>query len=123
MPHIIIEYTDNIPDQVDFHGLFGELHSALVTMGDIRQVDVKSRAYKLQQWYIADGNPNHALVHVKLHILSGRDADYKRRALAAMRPIIVAHFPRALAERECQICFETIDIDRDTYAKVVSNQA
>jgi 5-carboxymethyl-2-hydroxymuconate isomerase len=123
MPHLVIEYTDNIPDQVDFRGLFGELHAALVTMGDIKQADVKSRAIRLDQWYIADGNPNHALVHVKLYLLAGRDVDYKRRALAAMRPIVVAHFPRALAERECQICFETVDIERESYTKVVSGQA
>lgn len=120
MPHIVLEYTDNLPERPDFQRLFAELHTALVAVGDIELDHLKSRAVRLTDWHIGDGDILHAMVHVKLHLINRRTVEFKRRAVAAMQPVVAAHFARALAERKCQICFETIDIDGETYEKIVS---
>ncbi|MDN3576337.1 5-carboxymethyl-2-hydroxymuconate Delta-isomerase [Chitinimonas viridis] len=122
MPHIVIEYTDNLAEQPDFRQLFAELHAALVETGDVAEIDIKSRAIRLTDWYVGDGNASHAFVHLKLYLINRRTVAFKRRALAALQPVVAAHFPRTLAERQCQLCFETIDMDGDTYAKIVSPQ-
>lgn len=122
MPHIVIEYSDNLPEAPDFRALFAELHGALVGLGDVKLNDIKSRAIKLSDWYVGDGAASHAFVHVKLHLINRRTVEFKRRAVAAMQTVVAAHFARALAERQCQLCFETVDIDGETYAKTVSPQ-
>lgn len=122
MPHIVIDYTDNLAEQPDFRALFGELHQALIALGDIAPADLKSRAVKLTDWYVGHGEAGHAFVHVKLHLINRRSVEFKQRAVAAMQAVVAAHFARSLAERDCQLCFETIDIDGATYAKTVSPQ-
>jgi 5-carboxymethyl-2-hydroxymuconate isomerase len=121
MPHLIIDYTDNLPERPDFPSLFAELHDVLSASGDIDKSHIKSRAVPLADWWVgAEGQAGQVFVHIKLHLLAGRSTEVKRRLVAAMQPVVAAHFSRALAERQCQLCFETIDIDRETYAKVVS---
>ncbi|PHV12610.1 5-carboxymethyl-2-hydroxymuconate Delta-isomerase [Chitinimonas sp. BJB300] len=121
MPHITLEYSDNLPDQPDFRALFAELHQALVSLGDVQVNDIKSRAIKLTDWYAGDGNPRHAFVHLKLYFINRRTDEFKRRALAVMQPIVAAHYATSLNERDCQLCFELVDIQGDYYAKIVSN--
>ena len=121
MPHITLEYSDNIPDQPHFPTLFAEMHQALVGLGDVEINDIKSRAFKLTDWYVGDGNPGHAFVHIKLYFINRRTDEFKQRALAAIQPIVVGSYPRALAECDCQLCFELVDIQGAYYAKFVSN--
>ncbi|WP_179958363.1 5-carboxymethyl-2-hydroxymuconate Delta-isomerase [Chitinimonas arctica] len=122
MPHIVLEYSQPLPQPVDFQGLFAELHSAMVEMGDIRLIDIKSRAIGLSDWRLGDGDASHAFVHLKAYLLESdtRDTEYKRRLSAALQLIVAAYFARSLAEQACQLCFEVIDIRRDCYAKIVS---
>jgi len=121
MPHVVIEYCADLPDQPDFKQLFAELHPRLVETVSANLNDIKSRAIPVQHWVVGDGDPVHAFVHARLYLLRGRDADTKRRGLAAMRDVIVAHFPKTQQTRKCQFCFEAIEMDRETYLKVVSN--
>lgn len=123
MPHIVLEYSDNLPDPVDFQALFAQLHAALVNLGDIKLNEIKSRAVKHEVWRVGDGNRHHGFAHLKLYLLNRRTADFKRRALAAMKPILAAHYPRSLIGLQCQLCLEIVDIDGDAYDKIVSSGA
>jgi 5-carboxymethyl-2-hydroxymuconate isomerase len=121
MPHLVIDYTCNLPAVPDFARLFAELHDALSATGEVEESHLKSRAVALQDFWIGDGSdPAAVFVHIKLHLLTGRSAAVKQRLVMAMRPIVAAHFAQSLAMRNCQLCIEIIDIDRETYAKVVS---
>ena len=120
MPHLVLEYTDNLPDQPDFKQLFAELHAALLTLEDVKLSDIKSRAIKLEDWYVGDGSASHAFVHLKLYMIDRRTDDFKRQALSVLQPIVASHYARSLAERDCQLCFELLDIRGAFYAKIVS---
>ncbi|MFC4161491.1 5-carboxymethyl-2-hydroxymuconate Delta-isomerase [Chitinimonas lacunae] len=121
MPHIVLEYSDNLPDPVDFQALFAQLHAALVNLGDVHLNEIKSRAIKCHDWRVGDGHPRHGFAHLKLYLLDRRKTEFKRRALAAMKPILAAHYPRSLIGLEFQLCLEIIDIRSDAYDKLVSS--
>ena len=70
MPHLILEYTDNV--EFDSHLLFKELHESLVATGAVNMKGLKSRANKLTDDYIADGNPDYKFVHVTIILREGR---------------------------------------------------
>ncbi|HEY9103226.1 5-carboxymethyl-2-hydroxymuconate Delta-isomerase [Chitinimonas sp.] len=120
MPHLVLEYTDNLPDQPDFKQLFSELHTALTGLEGIKLADIKSRAIRLSDWLVGDGASSHAFVHLKLHLIDSRTDAFKQRALAVLQPVLARHYARSLAERDCQLCFEVIDIRGAFYAKTVS---
>ena len=66
MPHLTLEYTDNL--DFDVQMLLKRMHSALVATGAINLKGLKSRAVRHSEYRIADGNPDYAFVHVNLLI-------------------------------------------------------
>lgn len=70
MPHLTLEYTENLPFEVQ--PLLARLHEELIATGAINLKGLKSRAICHTQYRIADGDPSYAFVHVDLLIREGR---------------------------------------------------
>jgi 5-carboxymethyl-2-hydroxymuconate isomerase len=87
MPHLTLEYTDNLDFDVQL--LLGRLLSDLVATGAINLKGLKSRAVRHSEYRIADGNPDYAFVHVNLLIREGRppevQKDLARRVMAVLK--------------------------------------
>jgi len=87
MPHLTLEYTDNL--EFDVQPLLARLHSELVATGAINLKGLKSRVVRHVDYRIADGNPDYAFVHVNLLIREGRplevQKDASQRVLAALK--------------------------------------
>src|SRR3990172_10904721 len=78
MPHLTLEYTDNI--DVDVQPLLARLHEEVVATGAINLKGIKSRAIRHTEYRIADGNPDYAFVHVNLLIREGRSIEIQKEA-------------------------------------------
>jgi len=78
MPHLTLEYTDNL--NFDVQPLLAHLHSELVATGAINLKGLKSRVVRHTEYRIADGNPEYAFVHVNLLIREGRPLDVQKDA-------------------------------------------
>ena len=76
MPHLTLEYTDNL--EFDAQPLLEHLHSELVATGAINLKGLKSRAIQHTEYRIADGNPEYAFVHVNLLIREGRPLEVQK---------------------------------------------
>lgn len=85
MPHLTLEYTDNLP--VDVQPLLARLHAEVVATGAINLKGIKSRAIRHTEYRIADGNPDYAFVHVNLLIREGRSLEIQKEA--AQRVMVV----------------------------------
>ena len=87
MPHLTLEYTDNL--DFDVQPLLARLHSELVATGAINLKGIKSRAVRHTEYRIADGNPEYAFVSVNLLIREGRPIDVQQdmtqRVLAVLK--------------------------------------
>lgn len=87
MPHLTLEYTDNLDFEVQ--PLLARLHAELAATGAINLKGIKSRAVRHSEYRIADGNPDYAFVHVNLLIREGRpfevQQDIARRILALLK--------------------------------------
>ncbi len=77
MPHLIFEYTDNIKP-FDVQGLFAELHTEIVATGAVNLKGLKSRAYCLSDYRLADGDERYAFVHVQMWIRHGRTLETRQ---------------------------------------------
>jgi 5-carboxymethyl-2-hydroxymuconate isomerase len=76
MPQLTLEYTDNL--EFDIQQLLSQLHTELVATGAISMKGLRSRAVRLSDYRIADGNLEYAFVHVNLLIRAGRTLKVQR---------------------------------------------
>ena len=117
MPHLSVEYTDNLPQ---FHAapVLLALNQALLDSGQFEEQDIKSRAIRLDTYRTGTSSAPRAFVHVRIAILSGRSAE-TRSALSdgVLRALQGAcEWPSAL---RVQLSVEVVDMDRGSYAKAV----
>ena len=81
MPHIIIEYSDNIEKKIKIKTLIEKVHAAAINTGIFPLGGLRVRAAKREYYKIADGHPNNGFIHVELKIGPGRDNKAKILAL------------------------------------------
>ena len=78
MPHLTLEYSDNL--EFDVQAILARLHAELVGTGAVNLKGIKSRAIRHTQYRIADGNKDYAFVHVALLIREGRPLEIQQDA-------------------------------------------
>jgi len=87
MPHLTLEYTDNL--EFDVQPLLARLHDELVATRAVNLKGIKSRAIRHTEYRIADGDRAYAFVHVNLLIREGRpleiQQDAARRVMAVLQ--------------------------------------
>lgn len=74
MPHLIIEYSDNLVDRlhVDLNGFLDAMATTMSESGLFRTGGIRIRAYPSPRYRVADGDPDNAFVALRLHIAPGR---------------------------------------------------
>ena len=90
MPHLILEYTDNL--QFDVQPLLARLHAELVATGAVNLKGIKSRAIRHTEYRIADGNAEYAFVHVNLLIREGRPFEVQQDATQRVLEVLKEAF-------------------------------
>ena len=90
MPHLTLEYTDNL--EFEIPPLLARLHTELAATGAINLKGLKSRAVRHSDYRIADGNPAYAFVHVGLLIREGRPVDVQKDAAQRVMNVLKETF-------------------------------
>ena len=116
MPHIRLEYSDNLPPLDDFPGLFADIHRVLNEQGGIALNNCKSRAYPAENCYIGDGDSGHAFVDLQVEFLSGRSQEVKTVLGKSCLEVLKQHYADHLTD-QLQITVGIHDIPRESYFK------
>ena len=112
MPHLIVEYTDNLSAEGDISGLLRKANAVLIAQGGVfKPGAVRSRACALHEYCMADGEADYAFVHCTLKIGAGRTADEKQRACTALFQMIKDHFAALYAQRYLALSLELYEFD------------
>lgn len=107
MPHLTIEYTDNIPDP-RIPELLRALNGVLLARPDIFPVGgIRARAYRLSEYALADSSePSDAFVHLRLQIGAGRSEEVKRETGDQLFAVLQGHFAEAFAAQGLMLSAE-----------------
>jgi len=113
MPHIIVEYAEQLAEETDIATLLETVHHAVADSGLFLAQQIKTRAYPFRQF--THGGGSDPYIHIQARIKAGRDADNKKRLgeeiLAGLTKLHIA---------APVITVEIIDMDRDSYGKLAS---
>jgi 5-carboxymethyl-2-hydroxymuconate isomerase len=123
MPHLVLEYSANVPDTPDLDDVLRRLHEAMASTGHFDPARVKSRVRRHESFRVADGASDRAFVHLDVAVLAGREAEQLQGAAAALLAVLHEAFPRASLERRCQITLEIREMRRDLYFKAADSTA
>lgn len=117
MPNILLEYTTNVSDSIEYPKLFTAIHSVLHETAGIRLDNCKSRAIKIDEFYIGDGHPSNAFVQLSISFVAGRSAEIKAGVGDQCLAILKEYYEYSVARLDVQITVEICDIRREAYFK------
>lgn len=80
MPHLTIEHSANLQDRLDLSALAQSLHTAALATGVFPEKGLRTRLATRNDFWIADGHPDNAFIHLVLRIGFGRDLATRKRA-------------------------------------------
>lgn len=116
MPHLIIEYTDNIKEDANIPQLLKKANDSLLQHRDIIPIGgLRSRAIELHDYCVADGTEDDAFVHAILKLGSGRSEEQIKSVCDDLFATIKAHFSDIFAKRYLALSMEVYEFTRPTY--------
>ena len=109
MPHCIIEYSSDLDDSK----LIDSVHKGALNSSLFNELDIKTRSIPFNNY--KTGTTNHSFVHVTARILSGRTLEQR----STLSHCILTEL-QSLNYFSTSLTVEVIEMERESYAKVVS---
>ena len=120
MPHLWLEYTDNIEQQVDLIRLLADMHSTLVEVAGVSIDNCKSRAVRLDTYRAGSGRADQSFAHLSVRIFAGRPLEVRQEIGRQMLRLLEAAYAPSLNTLDLQISVEVAEIEQATYFKSVA---
>src|SRR5690625_289640 len=100
MPHLIIEYTDNLKAEVNIPELLKKANHSLLQHRDIIPIGgLRTRAIELKDYCVADGTEDDAFVHATIKLGSGRSEEAIKKVCDDLFETIKSHFAPIFEKR------------------------
>jgi 5-carboxymethyl-2-hydroxymuconate isomerase len=111
MPHFVIEYSANLEPDADLRAIVDAVHRSAVESGLFKIGGIRVRTLKHEIYKIADGNPEHAFLHVRANILEGRSVTDREKLGNATVAAVDALLAKAHKNRGIALSVEIGEID------------
>lgn len=116
MPHLIIEYTDNLAEDGNIPKLLRSANESLLqNEGVIPIGGLRTRAIELKDYCVADGTEDDAFVHATLKLGSGRSEEDIKKVCDNLFAVIQEHFAPIFEKRYLALSMEMYEFARPTY--------
>lgn len=116
MPNLTLEYTRNLP-AFDINAVLVDCNRVLAESGQFLEIDIKSRAFGIDDFAIGTASGQRAFVYATLALLSGRSVEIKRDLSQRILSVLQQHFP-SIPGLTLQIAVELTDMERDSFSKI-----
>jgi len=111
LPHIVIEYSANLEDEVAPTRLVEVLHAAALETGVFPLAGLRTRAERRDLYRIADGDPDHIFIAVTVRIGEGRDTATRRRVAEALMAVLERETAGIFQRRGLALSLDVSEID------------
>ena len=117
MPHILIDYSANLENEVDFSSLCDCLRRAAVATGTFPMPGVRVRAVAAAHFSIADGDPVHGYIDISVRLRAGRDLETRKRTTELLFGAASDFLAPVMQKRSLALSLEMRDIDPELSPK------
>ena len=114
MPHLTLEYTNNLPG-FDPKAALSALNRTVIESELFAEGDIKARAQAQDMFLIGASDTGEGFIHVRIAIKAGRAPDSRRGVARSLVDCLEKNF---FTDRSVQVTAEVVDLD-ETYAKKV----
>ncbi|MCB1542452.1 MAG: 5-carboxymethyl-2-hydroxymuconate Delta-isomerase [Rhodoblastus sp.] len=111
MPHVIVEYSANLEEDVSPRDLIDRVHATIVATGVFPIGGVRTRAERRDVYRVADGDPSNAFCAILIRIGRGRDEETRKRVSQAVLATLADITADAFAKRGLSLSVEIQEID------------
>ena len=112
MPHVKLEYTENVQWKNPIQDIFSKLQTVLIQHARVKPQNCKSRATELKDFYCTGKIHPGGFIHLEISLLSGRTEEVKTN-IGKECSRIIQSFIENIAE--IQVSVELRDMDRNGY--------
>jgi 5-carboxymethyl-2-hydroxymuconate isomerase len=91
LPHLFVEYSANIEQQISLDELLDRLYETALATGVFPLGGIRLRAWRTDHYRIADRAPDNGFVHVTAMVGHGRALDVRRRVGEQLFAALTAH--------------------------------
>lgn len=113
MPHLNIEYSANLGDELDIQALVDRIHETALSTGIFPLGGVRTRAEARTKYRIANGDPRAGYIHVMVRIGAGRDVETRRTAGDRIFGALCDFTGELYEQRPLALSFELHEIPAD----------
>lgn len=117
MPHLVVEYSDNIVEKPDSKKLMTGLHNILYSTGLFRIADMKSRLVVHHDYLVGDGDPSRAFVTLAISILAGHGEETKKELTQKCSALLKETFEKSFNLLKLSITVQVKELDFISYNK------
>jgi 5-carboxymethyl-2-hydroxymuconate isomerase len=110
MPHLIVEYSDNLEQSVDMADVIAAIHEAALATGIAALDALRTRAEPRSLFRIADSHPDNAFLGVIARMAPGRSPEDKQRLLEALLAAAENSLGAAAANTMLSVEYQEIDV-------------
>ncbi len=119
MPHLILECSQKIRDELSFADFFKTMHETIGKVASTKVGNCKARVLSYEEYYLGEKEKGEGgFLHLQIRILEGRSAAVKKemseKALSLLQNLCEE---KKQNMKNIQITVEIQDIDRSSYAK------
>ena len=112
MPHVKLEYTENVQWKNPIQDIISKLQTVLIQHARVKSEYCKSRAPELKNFHCAGKSNSGGFIHLEISLLSGRSEEVKTN-IGKECSRIIQSFIENIAE--IQVSVELRDMDRNSY--------
>lgn len=113
MPHIIVEFSQNMAPDLDLPEMLIDLHETLAANG-VDKARIKSRSIPIIHSVVGHNAPNEGqMAHLTLLLLEGRDIPLRQTFGRALYDVLIKHIRGPFPE--CALTLEVREMVKDTY--------
>ena len=117
MPHVIVEYSANAEEVIDFSEFCDALRVAAIETGVFATKGVRVRAIRCNHYAIADGSPENCFIDISVRLRGGRSLQTKKKTVEHLFATCRAHLSDAFGQRPLAVSMEMRDIDPELSPK------
>ena len=112
MPHIKLEYTENVQWKNPIQDIFSKLQTVLIQHARVKPQNCKSRATELKVFFCTGKNHPGGFIHIEISLLSGRSETVKTKIGTECTQIICEFLEDVT---QAQVSVEIRDMDKNNY--------